>query len=391
MVMSKDFKDQARGMLVGLAVGDTIGAPVQFDYDSETIRKNLDTLRNYHFNHVLPKGVWTDDTSMALCIADSLLERGGYDSYDIMERYCSWENLGYRSYYNFGYDVGAQVDRAICAYADNPVIPKGQERVWNAGNGNIMRLAPIIIAAYHQNAKDSQDDQSDESDEGQAESPDQTDHISDNFKHTVELAWLSGRETHYSEVAECGSEVFANLLYRALEFSGASESAELDSSSDDTSSPDPTSSTADPKSAIVKLDNLYFTSEELHECWLDNSWYVENRIHSDGECLRDLGGYVMDAITIAIWSFLRNDDFESGMFEVLQLGGDTDTNCAIYGQLAGAYYGFSSIPERWLKDLYLGDEIIDLADRLAAMPACPILTTRFEEDEKYFTPPPDQA
>ena len=75
------------------------------------------------------------------------------------------------------------------------------------------------------------------------------------------------------------------------------------------------------------------------------------------------------------------------MLEVLQLGGDTDTNCAIYGQLAGAYYGFDSIPKRWIDDLYLADEIIDLADRLTNLPSCPVLATRFEEDENYFVPP----
>ena len=93
-----------------------------------------------------------------------------------------------------------------------------------------MRLAPTIIAGHQ------------------------------DLAHAVELAWLSGRETHYSEVAECGTEVFANLLFRALKFRD--------------------------KSAIVRLDNLYFTSDALRECWLDNSWLVENRIESDGECLR---------------------------------------------------------------------------------------------------------
>lgn len=328
--MAKGLQERARGMMVGLAVGDALGAPVQFGATSDSIRFDIDNLRHMHDNEVLPKGVWTDDTSMSLCLADSLLERQGYDSYDIMEKFCSWENLGYRSYFEYGYDVGRQTDLAICEYADKPVVPRNKDRSQSAGNGSIMRLAPMVIAAHN-----------------------------DGLEQAVKLAWLSGRETHYSEVAECGTEVFANFLWRAMEGK-------------------------DEKSEIVRLDNLYFTSETLRECWLDNLWYVEGPVSGDGENLRDLGGYVLDALTIAIWGFLRARDFEGGMLEVLQLGGDTDTNCAIYGQLAGAYYGFSDIPKRWVKDLYLADEIIELADELAKMKTCPVLRTRFEEDEEDF-------
>lgn len=317
-------------MLVGLAVGDALGAPVQFWMSSNAIRYNIEKYKVLHDNHVLPKGVWTDDTSMALCISDSLLECNGYDSYNLMEKFYDWENLGYRCYFNIGYDVGMQTNHAICNYAKSPVVFKGMPREWNAGNGGIMRLAPTIIAA----------------------------HKAQTLEKTVELAWLSSRETHYSEKAECGAEVLANLLYRALDLKDKKE--------------------------IVRLDNLYFTSEELRECWLDNEWYVSGRVQSDGECLRDLGGYVMDAITIAIWGFLKASNFEDGMLKVLQLGGDTDTNCAIYGQLAGAFYGFDSIPKYWVSDLYLADEIIELADNLANMKSCPIIMTRFEEDEEYF-------
>ena len=324
------MENKARGMLVGLAVGDALGAPVQFGANSLTIRDSIEKYRSFHDNHVLPKGVWTDDTSMALCIADSLLECRGYNSYNLMDKFCDWDSFGYRCYFDTGYDVGAQTDNAICTYAKKPIVFKDTPREWNAGNGGTMRLAPTIIAA----------------------------HENQSLEKSVELAWLSSRETHYSEKAECGAEVFANLLYRALDLKN--------------------------KEDIIKLDNLYFTDKELEECWLDKEWYVSGRIRSNGDCLCDLGGYVFDALTIAIWGFINAENFEDGILKVLQLGGDTDTNCAIYGQLAGAFYGFESIPKRWLKDLYLRDEIIELADRLASMKSCPVIMTRFEEDGEYF-------
>ena len=72
------------------------------------------------------------------------------------------------------------------------------------------------------------------------------------------------------------------------------------------------------------------------------------------------------------------------MIAVIGLGGDTDTNAAIYGQLAGAYYGLEAIPAKWLSELYMRDELIELADRLAQERPSNVIQTRFEEDADYF-------
>ena len=323
------MEDKVRGMFVGLAIGDVLGAPVQFGCHSDYIVEKIEKLKNFHDNHTLPKGAWTDDTSMALCLADSLLECGGYDSYDVMKKYSDWETYGYRSYFEMGYDVGSQTDHAISRFEKNPVIKKDEAREWNAGNGSIMRLAPVIIA-------------------------------SESSENAVKLAWVSGRETHYSEISEMGTQVFANILFRALH--------EKD------------------KEKIISLENFYFTTEDLNETWLDNKWYISGRIikENNGVCFRDLGGYVLDAVAIAIWAFRKFDDFEEGMIEVLKLGGDTDTNCAIYGQLAGAYYGLAKIPDRWKNEFSLTDEIVSLADQLHNKKPNQSLRTRFEEDPEFF-------
>lgn len=112
------LKDKIRGMLVGLAVGDAIGAPVEFGYPSYVIKEEMDRLWHYHENTAMPKGVWTDDTSMALCLADSLINKRGYDSYDIMDKYCAWEFSGYRSFFPMGYGVGLHTDEAIVEYTE---------------------------------------------------------------------------------------------------------------------------------------------------------------------------------------------------------------------------------------------------------------------------------
>ena len=321
---------RAKGMFLGLAAGDALGAPVEF-VSSANVTAHIGSLKNMKDNHMFPKGVWTDDTSMALCLGDSLFELKGYDSYDVMSRYIEWRDHGLNSYFGCGVGIGIQIDNTLSEYEREPVVPVGKERVWNAGNGSIMRLAPVVLATYDMKIED-----------------------------VIRLAQVSARETHYSEEAEAGTEIFAAMLYLALH--GEKKSKILD-----------------PKTLLK-----YSTGEVYAD--------ILARIFEKPDCLAaelcDLGGYIVDALKIAIWGLYNFDNFEKGMLEVLKLGGDTDTNCAIYGQLAGAFYGVENIPERWLgENLYESEDIAALAENLLKIGEVKILRTRFEEDAEFAEPP----
>lgn len=307
------MNDKLQGMMIGLAVGDALGAPYEFDPIPANAKPKMRSVGDV-------TGVWTDDTSMALCIADSLLEKGGYDSYDVMAKYSDWLTNGYRSFYDFGEGVGGQTHKAIREFIDNdPIIPLNLARSSQAGNGTIMRLAPIVIASHKQSVAD-----------------------------TVKLAQVSARETHYSAEAEAGTEIFAAMLRNALKLSD--------------------------KLQIVNV--IEYATDAVYSDMLAR--VLEPTTQAQ---LTDLGGYVVDGLRIAIWAFLEYDNIEDGYSAIIQVNGDTDTNAAIYGQLAGAYYGYKSIPARWCNNLYLGEEIRLLASKIAAMKVCPILQTRFEEDD----------
>ncbi len=104
--MKKNSQAQLQGMLLGLAIGDALGAPIEHGYTSDEIVARKEELRHMHNEAHFPRGVWTDDTSMALCLADSLLECGGYDSWNVMDKYCKWQSEGYRSYFDYGEGIG---------------------------------------------------------------------------------------------------------------------------------------------------------------------------------------------------------------------------------------------------------------------------------------------
>jgi ADP-ribosyl-[dinitrogen reductase] hydrolase len=261
-----------------------------------------------------------------------------------MKKYLLWATKGYRTYDGQpAADIGGQTRDALMNFCDNPIIPNGAEKEWSAGNGPIMRLAPVVIANTFLNKE-------------------YGDKLENNdLWPLTNMAVLSCRETHNSIAAECVTGYFAAALYAALR--GLSKT-----------------------DICAYAERGPYDDNEAHDqFWLDNVDLLVNRWRKkgDGEELKDLGGYIVDAFAVALWGFVNSDSFEEGMLKVIRLGGDTDTNAAIYGQLAGAYYGYEAIPKEWRDGVFLSEELVQIADRLLAMPECPVIMTRFEDD-KYF-------
>ena len=294
--------------MVGLAVGDAVGTTNEFKW-AGTFEPITDMVGGGPF--LLKPGQWTDDTSMALCIADSLLAKGRYDSFDVMDRYQRWFSEGYRSSTDRCFDIGGQVRAA----------PVTAERTTSAGNGAIMRLAPMVIAGFR------------------SRSP----------REVVATARLSARETHFSVEAEAATEVFAALLVGALlgwspeqiiDVSWASTGAAFDEMAARVISPDPQ---------------------------VRASWEAET------------GGYIVNGLRLAVHGLLDFPSFKDATLAIANMGGDTDTNAAIYGQLSGAFYGIEAIPASWRSTLYQGEEIDQLARDLVELRLEPPVT-RFDED-----------
>lgn len=315
LTQSGEFLNKVKGMLVGLAVGDALGMVCEFARPGEF--EYVDGMRaGGPFD--LPKGHWTDDTSMALCLAASLLEKQGYDSFDVMDKYVKWRNEGYLSSIGFCFDCGGQIQAELNEFEKDPqrLVPVDQPRTEHAGNGAIMRLAPVVLAAYRGRSA----------------------------KSIVEMARISARETHYSYEAEAATEVFAAMLIRAMQAVGQ-------------------------KSEVEGIE-LLSTGERFNDVW--------QRVSQVDEL--QTSGYIIHSLQVAWWAFQQYDSFEEGMLAVVNLGGDADTNGAIYGQLAGAFYGYEAIPEEWREELHDEADIADMAAALFAMSECPVRATRFAED-----------
>lgn len=294
-----DQVDRFRGCLLGLAAGDAVGTTLEFRTRG-SFPPLTDMVGGGPFD--LNAGEWTDDTSMALCLATSLVECGGFDPVDQMNRYRDWADSGYLSSTGRCFDIGRTVDRALRRYRATGEAFSGSTDPMSAGNGSLMRLAPVPMFYF----------------------PDRA----------AILRWSaeSSRTTHGAVECVEACQLFGDMLFRAL--SGFPKEEILFS----------------PYSRAI-------SSERIAEiAWGMYRRKPETQIRGTG--------YVVQSLEAALWCFLHSDSFEEAILRAANLGDDADTTAAVCGQVAGAHYGEPGIPSHWLERLAMRTEIAELADRL---------------------------
>ncbi len=287
-----------RGSLMGLAAGDALGATLEFKRPG-TFEPMTDMVGGGKFD--LEPGQWTDDTSMALCLAESLVECGGFDPRDQMNRYIRWWKDGYLSSNGWCFDIGNTVKAALKRYRRTDEPFAGSADPDTAGNGSLMRLAPapLFYAADPEEA--------------------------------VRMSGESSRTTHAARTCIDACRYYGGLIVGAV--NGASKGELL--------SPryTPVAGLWDREPLGEKIANIADGSFRRNEPPVD----PENPEPDD-----IVGtGYVVESLEAALWAFHKASDFAEGCLLAANLGDDADTTPAIYGQLAGAHYGFDGIPERW--------------------------------------------
>ena len=312
MPNSPDITNRIQGSLFGLAVCDALGGPVEFKARG-SFPLVTSMLPNENFD--LPAGCFTDDTSMALCLAQSLAEDSGFDAQDQARKYIDWHRYGYMSSVpeRGCFDIGIGTSGVLKAWNDFLTREGGAEEIdpgkrravteeglrmveknfggeSYCGNGSLMRVAPIALV-YH--AVD--------------------------IEEALCYARISSRVTHPHIRCQEACSLFVHLVVRASH--GANKGALADIVA--------TTSFIDGKLAerLNRYENL--------DVW---SAREEEDISSSG--------YVLDTLEAALWAFFTTDTFERGAIKAVNLGHDSDTVGAVYGALAGAHYGVTEIPDR---------------------------------------------
>ena len=300
--------DRVRGAVLGLAAGDALGTTLEFTTPGR-FEPITDMVGGGPFR--LAPGQWTDDTSMALCLAESLLECGGFDPVDQLRRYVRWYREGHHSSTGRCFDIGNTVRAALCTFEQTGEPWPGSADAKAAGNGSLMRLAPVPLFFL-----------------GDPE-------------RAVAMAADSSRTTHGADEAVDACRYFAGLIVAAV--AGRRR--------DEILSPH-----FAPVPAAWERQPL---APAIHAV-AAGSFLRREPPHIRGS------GYVVQALEAALWAFARSTSFENGALLAVNLGEDADTTGAIYGQLAGAYYGARGIPKRWIERLARRRVLDDMAARLAS-------------------------
>lgn len=302
-------EDRAQAALIGLAIGDAVGTTVEFTKPG-SFTPVSDMVGGGPFG--LAPGQWTDDTSMALCLAESLLERKTFEPIDQLKRYVRWWQEGHLSATGRCFDIGNQTRTALSEFTESGRSRNGPSGEAAAGNGSLMRIAPIAIAYWREPAR------------------------------AIELAAESSMTTHPNVECLGACRYFTGLLVGAI--TGRSKKELL-------------------QPMFSPVDGLWDRQPLPPRVAKVASGSFLTKQPPD---IRGTG-YVIDCLEAALWAFASTNNFEEAILAAVNLGDDADTTGAVCGQIAGAYYGLNGLPARWRQKLAMRDMIESYARRLTEL------------------------
>ncbi len=308
------IENRAKGAFYGNLIGDALGAPVEFQTrDSFPPVVGMQVCDTWG----LPVGSFTDDGSMMLCLAASLVNAGGiHDAANVLAHYLAWFLEGYMSVNGRCFDIGRTTRRAIEDYAEYGLLEAQTTNNGKAaGNGSVMRLAPIPVLF---------------------------------FREPLDRIWLEGeassKTTHAATVAMWGCGLWATLT--ALAIRGASKEDLLNHI----------------RQSAARAD--FVEDDEVTAAWRR---VVATEFLTKDRAAISSSGYVVDSCEAALWAFFQTTTFAEGACLAVNLGRDADTVGAIYGILAGAFYGYDAIPQDWLDTLQCPTMVEDVWGDLASI------------------------
>jgi len=309
---------QIKSALFGVAVGDALGVPVEFN-SRQTIAQNPVTDMIGYGTYHLPAGTWSDDSSLAFCLAEALTQK--FDVNTIGHNFVKWYQENFWTPRGSVFDIGITTRQAISrlAQGERPDLAGSFDESSN-GNGSLMRILPLLF--YIQDKP-----------------------INERYEITKKVSSIT--HGHIRSVIAC----FYYLEFAKQILLGKNKFEIY----------------TDLQTEITK----YLTSLSINpiEIAIFNR-LLKNDIHELHEDKIQCSGYVLHTLEASIWCLLTTDSFEEAVLQAVNLGGDTDTTGAVTGGLAGLLYGFNSIPKKWLQKIARYDDIDNLAERVADKIAC---------------------
>lgn len=304
--------EKIKGVVFGSAVADAVGVPVEF-FPRQKLENNPVVDMIGYGTHNMPLGCWSDDTSMSLAALDSL-KNGKVDYFSIMQNFYDWLHSGKYTATDRVFDCGRTCFRAIEKYrtSGGKIYECGDNDEYSNGNGSLMRIYPFVLFAVNNSFE---------------------------YSEMIELIHTASALTHGHERSKIACGIYAFVLSELL------------------ASPKKKSIKRGLKKAKKYYQNF---AEYSHFTALFSTSIFASPIHRRSKESIKSSGYVVDTLEAAIWSVLTTNSYKECILKSVNLGEDTDTVAAVAGGIAGALYGYHSIPENWIENLKKKEKINDL-------------------------------
>ena len=296
--------------IIRLVDGDTMGVPVEFNSRGKLLLNPVTEMLEYG-THNMPKGCWSDDTSMTLATMDSIIKCKEINTNDMADRFIKWYRNGEYTATGIMFDIGTTTQQALVKYQRGIDIASkcGGEREYDNGNGSLMRMLPIAYYCYLKGLEDTEI-----------------------LKIVKEVSSI----THRHPISILGCYIYVRLAIELLKGKGLLQAYQ----------------------EIKKLDYSYFTEDTIYkyERILNNDigLYNINEISSNG--------YIVSTLEADIWTLINSKSFNETIIKAINLGEDTDTVGACVGGLAGIYYGIENINQKWKNNILRYDYIINMCN-----------------------------
>jgi len=298
-------RNYIKDVLYGVCVGDALGVPVEFE-SRDFLKKNPVVKMQSGGVHDQGTGVWSDDSSLTFCLAESIIE--GYDIHNLANKFIKWKNEGYWTATGEVFDIGNTTRQSIINLSKgvHPTLAGGLDEIDN-GNGSLMRILPLVILL-----KDLP------------------------IEKRFELVKVVSSITHAHNRSVMACFYYLEFALQVMEGKDKFEIYEnLKISVSD----------------FLNSNEIY-SNELIHFDRLLNG-----NINELEEDAIQSGGYVIQTLEASIWCLLTSNNYEEAVLKAVNLGGDTDTTAAVTGGLAGLLYGFESISKTWISSIRKRNDI----------------------------------
>jgi len=312
-------KNKVLDALIGMAVGDALGVPVEF-LSRDFLKTSPVVEMTGYGTHNQPAGTWSDDSSLAFCMAESLCE--GYDLAKIAKNFVRWYQENHWTPHGKVFDIGVATSKALRQVRDgvNPLVAGGATEYDN-GNGSLMRILPLVF--YIQNKP-----------------------IEERFKLISEVSSVT--HAHIRSIISC-------FIYIELALELLKEQDKMQA-----------------YTAMQQTVNAFLkeypmcSEEEIHKFHriLGNAIVENTPIYEYREDEIRSSGYVLHTLEASIWCLLKFSNYAESVQKAVNLGEDTDTTGCVTGGLAGLYYGMENIPADWVEVLARKQDIFELTEKL---------------------------